>query len=225
VTRLPLVTTLWLVWASGRSWQADEVARYGELLRQEHALKARASGQGCGLLAVWGDNAAMLQHTEADAETRLRQCEAAVEARLGEYTAGASRVLWRECGMELQRETVDYAAMRERYHQEQLWSDKIRSLSTYGTLLVTVGGDEGMKAGVKERGVTFEDQGCNLAVLFVSLTAFEPRKRRLIIEGVGSTVAAGQRETEQFVHEEMKVRRGAVVCILPNRRLNTATCR
>lgn len=32
----------------------------------------------------------------------------------------------------------DVTAIRERYHEEQLWSDKIRRLSTYGTLVVMV---------------------------------------------------------------------------------------
>eukprot|EP00123_Amoebidium_parasiticum_P012583 comp21459_c2_seq1/m.29666 comp21459_c2_seq1/g.29666 ORF comp21459_c2_seq1/g.29666 comp21459_c2_seq1/m.29666 type:complete len:517 (-) comp21459_c2_seq1:382-1932(-) len=120
------------------SWQADDVSRFGELLKMEHELK----------------------RLELSAEEVVTKCEADVETKLGEYTT----------------------AMRERYHQEQIWSDKIRSLSTYGTLMV---------------------MGFNLFVLFLSIAAFEPRKRRKILEGVQHSLDEQRRETEQYVHEEV----------------------
>eukprot|EP00124_Ichthyophonus_hoferi_P002814 Ihof_evm3s211 gene=Ihof_evmTU3s211 len=101
-----------------------------------------------------------LKRTESVQEGMLATCETEVEARLGAYTT----------------------AMRERYHQEQIWSDKIRSLSTYGTLIV---------------------MGFNLFALFLSMAAFEPRKRRNIIEGVQILMDEQRRESEQFLHDEM----------------------
>ncbi|KAJ1961941.1 sensitivity to high expression protein she9 [Dipsacomyces acuminosporus] len=54
-------------------------------------------------------------------------------------------------------------AIRERYHEEQTWSDKIRQLSTYSTWAILT---------------------MNILVLFITLAIFEPRKRRKIVDGV-----------------------------------------
>ncbi|XBW36556.1 hypothetical protein QEN19_002132 [Hanseniaspora menglaensis] len=61
----------------------------------------------------------------------------------------------------------------KRYHEEQVWSDKIRKLSTYGTLLLLV---------------------INLLSFFILHLIFEPRKRRRL-------VAAFEKETKDYIEE------------------------
>ncbi|KAJ2313417.1 sensitivity to high expression protein she9, partial [Coemansia sp. Cherry 401B] len=59
-------------------------------------------------------------------------------------------------------------AIRERYHEEQIWSDKIRRASTYGTWAVLF---------------------MNIAALLMAQAIFEPRKRRKIVAGVDERLA------------------------------------
>ncbi|KAJ2907808.1 sensitivity to high expression protein she9 [Coemansia aciculifera] len=68
------------------------------------------------------------------------------------------------------------AAIRERYHEEQIWSDKIRRASTYGTWAVLF---------------------MNIIALFLAQAIFEPRKRRKILAGVDErlTVAMDDQHT------------------------------
>lgn len=54
-------------------------------------------------------------------------------------------------------------AILERYHEEQVWSDKIRSLSTYGSLAIT---------------------SLNVFLFIVTILLVEPWKRRRLVEGV-----------------------------------------
>lgn len=61
----------------------------------------------------------------------------------------------------------------KRYHEEQIWSDKIRKLSTYGTLLLLV---------------------INLLSFFILHLIFEPRKRKRL-------VAAFEKETKDYIDE------------------------
>ncbi|KAJ2733650.1 sensitivity to high expression protein she9 [Coemansia sp. BCRC 34962] len=67
------------------------------------------------------------------------------------------------------------AAIRERYHEEQIWSDKIRRASTYGTWAVLF---------------------MNIIALFLAQAIFEPRKRRKIVAGVGERLAAAMDEQQ-----------------------------
>ncbi|PIA17744.1 hypothetical protein COEREDRAFT_80402 [Coemansia reversa NRRL 1564] len=60
------------------------------------------------------------------------------------------------------------SAIRERYHEEQIWSDKIRRASTYGTWAVLF---------------------MNIIALFLAQAIFEPRKRRKIVAGVDEKLA------------------------------------
>ncbi|KAJ2795486.1 sensitivity to high expression protein she9, partial [Coemansia helicoidea] len=59
-------------------------------------------------------------------------------------------------------------AIRQRYHEEQIWSDKIRRASTYGTWTVLC---------------------MNVVALLLAQVIFEPRKRRKIVEGVDGKIA------------------------------------
>lgn len=61
----------------------------------------------------------------------------------------------------------------KRYHEEQIWSDKIRKLSTYGTLLLLV---------------------INLLSFFALHLLFEPRKRRKLVE-------AFEKETVSYIDD------------------------
>ncbi|GAA5990992.1 hypothetical protein JCM10908_006491 [Rhodotorula pacifica] len=54
-------------------------------------------------------------------------------------------------------------AILERYHEEQVWSDKIRSMSTYGSLAIT---------------------SLNVLLFIISLLLIEPWRRRRLVENV-----------------------------------------
>ncbi|KNC84090.1 hypothetical protein SARC_03683 [Sphaeroforma arctica JP610] len=102
-----------------------------------------------------------LKRSEEAAEKALERAEGNVETTLRKYTL----------------------AIRERYHEEQLWSDKIRSISTYGTLIV---------------------MAFNFFLVFLSLVAFEPRKRRRIIAGVNERLEDVLTEERHFIHREVQ---------------------
>ncbi|KAJ1949217.1 sensitivity to high expression protein she9 [Linderina pennispora] len=88
-----------------------------------------------------------------------------------------AEILERTAGKELKEaeELVDrrygelVGAIRERYHEEQIWSDKIRRASTYGTWAVLF---------------------MNILALFMAQAIFEPRKRRKIVAGVDEKLTA-----------------------------------
>ncbi|SCV70332.1 BQ2448_1726 [Microbotryum intermedium] len=69
-------------------------------------------------------------------------------------------------------------AILERYHEEQVWSDKIRSLSTYGSLGIT---------------------SLNVLLFITTILLVEPWKRRRLVEGVEArlreTTSEGQEAT------------------------------
>ncbi|KAJ1829659.1 sensitivity to high expression protein she9 [Coemansia sp. RSA 2599] len=74
-------------------------------------------------------------------------------------------------------------SIRERYHEEQIWSDKIRRASTYGTWAVLF---------------------MNILALFLAQAIFEPRKRRKIIDGVDEKLSramlAQQEKLDSVAH-------------------------
>ncbi|KAL8287665.1 hypothetical protein RQP46_003523 [Phenoliferia psychrophenolica] len=67
-------------------------------------------------------------------------------------------------------------AILERYHEEQIWSDKIRSLSTYGSLAIT---------------------GLNVLLFVTTLLLIEPWKRKRLVEGVESRLRENTNTTAQ----------------------------
>ncbi|KAJ2607902.1 sensitivity to high expression protein she9 [Coemansia sp. RSA 1365] len=67
------------------------------------------------------------------------------------------------------------SAIRERYHEEQVWSDKIRRASTYGTWAVLF---------------------MNIIALLLAQAIFEPRKRRKIIAGVDEKLAEAMEQQQ-----------------------------
>ncbi|KAJ2452563.1 sensitivity to high expression protein she9 [Coemansia sp. RSA 2336] len=71
-------------------------------------------------------------------------------------------------------ELVD--AIRGRYHEEQIWSDKIRRASTYGTWAVLF---------------------MNILALFMAQAIFEPRKRQKIIAGVDERLSEAMSEQQE----------------------------
>jgi len=83
-----------------------------------------------------------------------------------------------------------------RYHEEQIWSDKIRSASTYGSLAVL---------------------GLNLVVFLVAITVVEPWKRRRLaetlekqIEDMGSRNAAVVEEGLKEIGRQLREQRGVL---------------
>ncbi|KAI9480187.1 Mdm33 family-domain-containing protein [Coemansia mojavensis] len=71
-------------------------------------------------------------------------------------------------------------AIRGRYHEEQIWSDKIRRASTYGTWAVLF---------------------MNILALFMAQAIFEPRKRRKIIAGVDERLSESMSEQQERLED------------------------
>jgi len=69
-----------------------------------------------------------------------------------------------------------------RYHEEQVWSDKIRSVSTYGSLIVLV---------------------VNLVVFLGAIAVVEPWKRRRLVKGLEERVKGMMETVEGKVEHEM----------------------
>ncbi|KAJ1790283.1 sensitivity to high expression protein she9, partial [Coemansia sp. RSA 2399] len=67
-------------------------------------------------------------------------------------------------------------SIRMRYHEEQIWSDKIRRASTYGIWAVLI---------------------MNIMALFLAQAIFEPRKRRKIVAGVDDKITAALNEQQE----------------------------
>ena len=65
-----------------------------------------------------------------------------------------------------------------RYHEEQIWSDKIRSASTYGQLLAL---------------------GLNLVVFVVAIIVVEPYKRRRLGESLETRIVLLEKENQQLM--------------------------
>lgn len=70
----------------------------------------------------------------------------------------------------------------ERYHEEQVWSDKIRSVSTYGSLAVLV---------------------VNLVVFLGAIAVVEPWKRRRLVRGLEERVKGLMEDVEGGVRREL----------------------
>jgi len=69
-----------------------------------------------------------------------------------------------------------------RYHEEQVWSDKIRSVSTYGSLIVLV---------------------VNLVVFLGAIAVVEPWKRKRLVKGLEAQVKGMMETVEGKVEHEM----------------------
>lgn len=74
-------------------------------------------------------------------------------------------------------------AIRDRYHEEQIWSDKIRRASTYGTWAVLV---------------------MNVAALFLAQAFFEPRKRQKIVDGVDERLGRAMQTQDTRLEESQR---------------------
>ncbi|KAI9486202.1 MAG: Mdm33 family-domain-containing protein [Benjaminiella poitrasii] len=90
-----------------------------------------------------------------------------------------TRQQYQEAERQMDREYMDLAkSIMERYHEEQLWSDKIRSVSTYGTWTLMV---------------------INVVLFLVVQTALEPRKRRRLTDRFEELLVAKMDESEAVV--------------------------
>ncbi|KAI8636291.1 Mdm33 family-domain-containing protein [Parasitella parasitica] len=102
-----------------------------------------------------------LEHSHSQAETLAKE----------KYQA---------CEKQMDREYMELArSIMERYHEEQLWSDKIRSVSTYGTWALMV---------------------VNLLLFVAVQTVFEPRKRKRLTDRFEELLVAKVDEEEQKFH-------------------------
>lgn len=78
---------------------------------------------------------------------------------------------------QMDREYMELArSIMERYHEEQLWSDKIRSASTYGTWAL---------------------MGVNLLLFIAVQTVFEPRKRKRLTDRFEELLVSKVEEEEE----------------------------
>ena len=75
-------------------------------------------------------------------------------------------------------------AILARYHEEQVWSDKIRSASTYGSLAAL---------------------GLNLVVFLLAIVIVEPWKRRRLAQTFEKKVDAMEVENRTLIEEKMEV--------------------
>ncbi len=88
--------------------------------------------------------------------------------------------------MERKLETAFDGLMRSilnRYHEEQIWSDKIRSASTYGQLLAL---------------------GLNLMVFVAAIIIVEPYKRKRLRESLETRIVLLEKENQQLMKEGIK---------------------
>ncbi|OAD80744.1 hypothetical protein PHYBLDRAFT_100643, partial [Phycomyces blakesleeanus NRRL 1555(-)] len=87
-----------------------------------------------------------------------------------------TKELYRQAEKQMDREYMALArSIMERYHEEQLWSDKIRSVSTYGTWALMV---------------------VNLLLFVAVQTVFEPRKRKRLTDQFEELLVAKVDEEE-----------------------------
>ncbi|KAI8979101.1 Mdm33 family-domain-containing protein [Mycotypha africana] len=100
---------------------------------------------------------------------RLEHAHSQAEAAAKEKYQASEKQMDREY-MELAR------SIMERYHEEQLWSDKIRSVSTYGTWALMV---------------------VNLLLFVAVQTIFEPRKRQKLTDRFEELLVAKVNEEEE----------------------------
>jgi sensitive to high expression protein 9 len=70
-----------------------------------------------------------------------------------------------------------------RYHEEQAWSDKIRSASTYGSLLAL---------------------GLNMVVFISAIVVVEPWKRKRMVQSFETTVIGMHEEMKKLVDDRME---------------------
>ncbi|KAK4055919.1 hypothetical protein OIO90_003176 [Microbotryomycetes sp. JL221] len=119
-----------------------------------------------------------LRLTVVNKEKRLLEArEQASEAKRAYSAAVSTRAdSQKEVNDLLQRKSTWTSAdsILERYHEEQVWSDKIRSMSTYGSLVIT---------------------GLNVLLFAVTILLVEPWKRRRLVEGVEERTTEGQDAT------------------------------
>ncbi|KAI9251124.1 Mdm33 family-domain-containing protein [Helicostylum pulchrum] len=92
-----------------------------------------------------------------------------------------SKDAYQSCEKKMDREYMELArSIMERYHEEQLWSDKIRSVSTYGTWALMV---------------------VNLLLFVTVQTVFEPRKRKRLTDRFEELlISKVEEEEEKFRH-------------------------
>ncbi|KAJ1303464.1 hypothetical protein OPQ81_011652 [Rhizoctonia solani] len=98
---------------------------------------------------------------ELQAKTNLEQAEAAVDAEFGRLMR----------------------AILDRYHEEQVWSDKIRSVSTYGSLAALI---------------------ANIVVFVLAIVLVEPWKRKRLAQTFERRITEMSEETRKLVEGGMK---------------------
>ncbi|GJN90210.1 hypothetical protein Rhopal_003209-T1 [Rhodotorula paludigena] len=74
-------------------------------------------------------------------------------------------------------------AILERYHEEQVWSDKIRSMSTYGSLAIT---------------------SLNVLLFIITLLLIEPWRRRRLVENVEERLRANAQQGHDATQSQLE---------------------
>lgn len=103
-----------------------------------------------------------------------------------EFEQAEVRAKQRSAAAELRQETQFNELMRailNRYHEEQIWSDKIRSVSTYGSLGAP---------------------GLNLIVFILAIVVVEPWKRKRLGETFEQRMVVLEKENQALMRDSMK---------------------
>ena len=146
----------------------EAVARRSSSQRETNELLQRKSS--------WSD-ADVLRFTQlVRADHAYEQEEAQAQARV----AGVEEAVERQFS-ELMR------AILSRYHEEQVWSDKIRSASTYGSLAAL---------------------GLNLVVFVLAIVLVEPWKRKRLVQSFEKRVIELNEANQRVVEDGLKELKG-----------------
>ncbi|KAL5501620.1 SHE9 [Sanghuangporus vaninii] len=142
----------------------EAVARRSNSQRETNELLQRKSS--------WND-ADVLRFTQlVRADHAYEQEEAQAQSRVAEVEASVERQF-----SELMR------AILTRYHEEQVWSDKIRSASTYGSLAAL---------------------GLNLVVFVLAIVLVEPWKRKRLVQSFERRVIELNETSQRVVENGLK---------------------
>ncbi|KAG8937175.1 sensitivity to high expression protein she9 [Tulasnella sp. 418] len=103
---------------------------------------------------------------------------------LNEQTENNAKVALAQAEEDVEREFTELMrAILNRYHEEQVWSDKIRSASTYGSLLVL---------------------GVNVAVFILAIVFVEPYKRKRLAQTFEKRIEEISKENQVLIESSMK---------------------
>jgi sensitive to high expression protein 9 len=139
------------------NWTDSDVSRFTTLVRQDH----------------------LYEQGEVRAKTAVSLADDAVDREFSQLCVLRSQ-FWLTC---LTNEPDRMRTILARYHEEQVWSDKIRSASTYGSLAAL---------------------GLNMVVFILAIIIVEPWKRRRLAQTFEKKIDEMSMENTAMVDDRMK---------------------